>query len=56
VTQIGPSFLLNCGRVDIDGASCVMTVTLRDVGDQDLRSLKIEPAEPRLAVKFAQWK
>jgi alkaline phosphatase D len=43
------------GKVDIDGESGVMTVTLKDVGDQDLWSVKIEPVmEPRLAVKFAQ--
>jgi len=29
-------------------------VTLKDVGDQDLWSVQIEPAiEPRMAVKFA---
>ena len=36
-------------------ASGVMTVTLKDVGDQDLWSVRIEPAtEPPASVKFAQ--
>jgi alkaline phosphatase D len=43
------------GKVDIDGDSGVMTVTLKDVGDEDLWSVKIEPAGgPRVAVKFAE--
>jgi hypothetical protein len=31
----------------------VMTVTLKDVGDKDLWSVRIEP-EQRVAVKFAE--
>jgi alkaline phosphatase D len=31
------------GRVDIDGKTEVMTVTLKDVDDRDLWSVDIEP-------------
>jgi alkaline phosphatase D len=55
--NLAPCFGLQFfGRVDIDGSTGVMTVTLKDVGDQDLWSVQIEPAEPRMAVKFAQKK
>jgi alkaline phosphatase D len=56
--NLAPCFGLQFfGKVDIDGASGVMTVTLKDVGDRDLWSVQIEPAEPRLAVKFAErWR
>jgi alkaline phosphatase D len=55
--NLAPCFGLQFfGRVDIDGVTGAMTVTLKDVGDQDLWSVKIEPADPRLAVKFAARK
>jgi alkaline phosphatase D len=55
--NLAPCFGLQFfGRVDIHGTTGVMTVTLKDVGDQDLWSVQIEPAEPRMAVKFAQKK
>jgi len=42
--NLAPCFGLQFfGRVDIDGQSEVMTVTLKDVGDQDLWSVDIEP-------------
>jgi alkaline phosphatase D len=36
------------GHVAIDGATEVMTVTLKDVGDRDLWSTRIEP-------KLGRW-
>ena len=52
--NLAPCFGLQFfGRVDIDGASGVMTVTLKDVGDSDLWSVRIEPAAPP-TVRFAQ--
>jgi alkaline phosphatase D len=56
--NLAPCFGLQFfGRVDIDGSTGVMTVTLKDVGDQDLWSMQIEPTiVPRAAVKFAQRK
>jgi alkaline phosphatase D len=52
--NLAPCFGLQFfGRVDIDGATGVMTVTLKDVGDQDLWSVRIDPAPPA-SVKFAQ--
>jgi alkaline phosphatase D len=42
--NLAPCFGLQFfGRVDIDGRSEVMTVTLKDVGDQNLWSVDIEP-------------
>jgi alkaline phosphatase D len=42
--NLAPCFGLQFfGRVDIDGPSGVMTVTLKDVGDHDLWSVEIEP-------------
>jgi alkaline phosphatase D len=42
--DLAPCFGLQFfGHVAIDGASEVMTVTLKDVADQDLWSVKIEP-------------
>jgi alkaline phosphatase D len=42
--NLAPCFGLQFfGRVDIDGKSGVMTVTLKDVGDRDLWSVDIEP-------------
>jgi alkaline phosphatase D len=44
VPNVGPSYGLQFfGHVAIDGASEVMTVTLKDVGDQALWSVKLEP-------------
>jgi alkaline phosphatase D len=36
------------GHVEIDGATEVMTVTLKDVGDRNLWSTRIEP-------KLSRW-
>jgi hypothetical protein len=36
------------GRVDIDGRSDVMMVTLKDIGDQDLWSVNFEPRPGRI--------
>jgi alkaline phosphatase D len=54
--NLAPCFGLQFfGRVDIDGQSGVMTVTLKDVDDRDLWSVKIEPAQdPRTAIAVAQ--
>jgi alkaline phosphatase D len=42
--NLAPCFGLQFfGRVDIDGQSAVMTVTLKDVGDQNLWSVDVEP-------------
>jgi alkaline phosphatase D len=42
--NLAPCFGLQFfGRVDIDGRSGIMTVTLKDVGDHDLWSVEIEP-------------
>jgi alkaline phosphatase D len=42
--NLAPCFGLQFfGRVDIDGRSGIMTVTLKDVGDHDLWSVDIEP-------------
>ncbi len=52
--NLAPCFGLQFfGRVDIDGRRGSMTVTLKDVGDKDLWSVRIEP-EQRVAVKFAE--
>ncbi|MDQ8726536.1 alkaline phosphatase D family protein [Bradyrhizobium sp. LHD-71] len=53
--NLAPCFGLQFfGHVDIEGTTGVMTVTLKDVGDQDLWSVRIEPAvEPRTVIKFA---
>jgi alkaline phosphatase D len=51
--NLAPCFGLQFfGRVDIE-PNGLMTVTLKDVGDRDLWSVRIEP-EPRVAVKFAE--
>jgi len=51
--NLAPCFGLQFfGRVDIERDG-VMTVTLKDVGDQDLWSVPIDP-EPTLPVRFAQ--
>jgi alkaline phosphatase D len=42
--NLAPCFGLQFfGRVDIDGRSGIMTVTLKDVDDRDLWSVDIEP-------------
>ena len=53
--NLAPCFGLQFfGRVDIEGDG-VMTVTLKDVGDQDLWSVRIDPAgDERSATRFAQ--
>ena len=48
--NLAPCFGLQFfGRVDIDGASEVMTVTLKDVDNRDLWSVDIAPATGRTA-------
>jgi alkaline phosphatase D len=50
--NLAPCFGLQFfGRVDI-GSDGVMTVTLKDVGDRDLWSVRIDP-EPIHTVRFA---
>jgi alkaline phosphatase D len=52
--NLAPCFGLQFfGHVAIDGATEVMTVTLKDVGNRDLWSTEIEPA-PRAPVKEAR--
>ncbi|QWG21353.1 alkaline phosphatase D family protein [Bradyrhizobium sediminis] len=55
--NLAPCFGLQFfGRVDIDGRSEVMTVTLKDVDDRDLWSVDIEPRpDARLARTLAQF-
>ena len=52
--NLAPCFGLQFfGRVDIDGKTGVMTVTLKDVEDRDLWSVPIEPKRNRLAAGHA---
>jgi alkaline phosphatase D len=46
--NVAPCFGLQFfGHVSIDGATEVMTVTLKDVGNHDLWATRIEPAGQR---------
>ncbi len=50
--NLAPCFGLQFfGRVDIDGQSGIMTVSLKDVEDRNLWSIPIEPKRPERAVK-----
>jgi alkaline phosphatase D len=50
--NLAPCFGLQFfGHVSIDGATEVMTVTLKDVDDHDLWSTRIEPAGQRVAMR-----
>ena len=53
--NLAPCFGLQFfGRVDIDGRSGVMTVTLKDVDDRDLWSVDIVPQPPMRGAVVAQ--